>query len=143
MKQLYRHDEGPSNVESEIRELPDTRRSSIERRVDERAERIGRNEDLFRKVNDEIEGMNEAFGTITGTMSILCECGKLDCIEQIDVTLDEYRELRAEPTHFAVKPGHEITDVEEIVARRDGYFVVAKAEGDPARLAKDLAEPRS
>jgi hypothetical protein len=110
--------------------------------MDERAERIGRNEDLFRKVNDEIEGMNEAFGAMTGTMSILCECGKLDCVEQIDVPLDEYRELRAEPTYFAVKPGHEIPDFEDIVARRGHYLVVAKAEGEPARLAKDLAEPR-
>src|ERR687886_25044 len=71
--------------------------------VDERAERIGRNEDLFRKVNDQIEGVNEAFGTITGTMSLLCECGKLECIEQIDLTVDAYRELRADPTRFAVK----------------------------------------
>ena len=108
--------------------------------VDERAERIGRNEDLFRKVNDQIEGVNEAFGTITGTMSLLCECGTIDCIEQIDLTLDEYRDLRADPTHFAVKPGHEIPDVETIVERRSGYDVVAKREGDPARLATDLAD---
>jgi hypothetical protein len=108
--------------------------------VDERAERIGRNEDLFRKVNDQIEGVNEGFGTITGTMSLLCECGRLDCIEQIDVTLEEYRELRADPTHFAVKPGHEIPDVENIVDRRPGYDVVAKRAGDPARLATDLAD---
>jgi len=108
--------------------------------VDERAERIGRNEDLFRKVNDQIEGVNEAFGEFTGTMSILCECGETECMEQIDLTLDEYRELRADPTHFAVKPGHEIPDVEQIVDRRPGYHVVAKAEGEPARLARDLAE---
>jgi hypothetical protein len=107
--------------------------------LDERAERIGRNEDLFRKVNDQIEGVNEAFGTATGTMSIVCECGKLDCIEQIELAADAYRELRAEPTHFAVKPGHEILDVERVVERRDDYFVVAKAEGDPARLAQELA----
>ena len=82
--------------------------------MDERAERIGRNEDLFRKVNDQIEGVNEAFGTITGTMSILCEC-------------------------FAVRPRHEIPDVEQIVARHEGYFVVEKTKGDAARLAEDLA----
>ena len=107
--------------------------------MDERAERIGRNEDLFRKVNDQIEGVNEAFGTITGTMSILCECGRLDCIEQIDLTVEDYRTLRAEPTHFAVKPGHEAADLENVVQRREGYFVVAKAEGEAARLARDLA----
>jgi hypothetical protein len=107
--------------------------------VDERAERIGRNEDLFRKVNGQIEGMNEAFGAITGTMSILCECGKLDCIEQMELSLDEYRELRADPTHFAVKPDHEIPDVEHVVARRGSYLVVAKTEGEAAELVRDLA----
>jgi hypothetical protein len=107
--------------------------------VDERAERIGRNEDLFRKVNDQIEGVNEAFGTITGTMTILCECGALHCIEQIDLTLEEYRELRGDPTRFAVRPGHEIPDVERVVERHGRYFVVQKAEGAPARLAQDLA----
>ena len=107
--------------------------------MDTRAERIGRNEDLFRKVNDQIEGVNEAFGTITGTMSLLCECGKLECIEQIDLTVDAYRELRTDPTRFAVKPGHEQPDVERVVERHEGYFVVQKMEGDPARLAEELA----
>ena len=107
--------------------------------MDQRTERIGRNEDLFRKVNDQIEGVNEAFGAITGTMSILCECGTLDCIEQIDLTIDQYRELRADATRFAVRPGHEIPDVERIVKRQDGYFVVQKAEGETARLVEDLA----
>jgi hypothetical protein len=107
--------------------------------VDARTERIGRNEDLFRKVNDQIEGVNEAFGTITGTMSILCECGKLECIEQIDLRLDEYRRLRKDPTRFAVMPGHELPDVERVVERHEGYFVVEKAEGAAAKLAEDLA----
>ena len=107
--------------------------------MDVRTERIGRNEDLFRKVNDQIEGVNEAFGTITGTMSILCECVKLECIEQLDLTVDAYRELRADPTRFAVKPGHELPDVERVVERYENYFVVQKAEGTPARLAEDLA----
>ena len=107
--------------------------------MDARTERIGRNEDLFRKVNDQIEGVNEAFGTITGTMSLLCECGKLECIEQIELTVDAYRELRADPTRFAVKPGHELPGVERVVERHERYFVVQKVEGDAAKLAEDLA----
>jgi hypothetical protein len=107
--------------------------------VDPRTERIGRNEDLFRKVNDQIEGVNEAFGTITGTMSILCECGMLDCIEHIDLAIDAYRELRANPTRFAVRPGHELPDVETVVERHEAYYVVEKAEGAPAWLAENLA----
>ena len=107
--------------------------------MDARAERIGRNEDLFRKVNDQIEGVNEAFGVFTGTMSVLCECGKIECIEQIELTLDAYRELRTDPTRFAVKPGHELPDVESVVERHEGYLVVQKDEGGPAKLAEDLA----
>ena len=47
--------------------------------------------------------------------------------------------LRAEPTRFAVKPGHELPDVERVVERHESYFVVEKAEGEAARLAEDLA----
>ena len=107
--------------------------------MDARTERIGRNEDLFRKVNDQIEGVNEAFGVFTGTMSVLCECGKIECIEQIELALDAYRDLRSDPTRFAVKPGHELPDVERVVERHERYFVVQKAEGDAAKLAEDLA----
>jgi hypothetical protein len=95
---------------------------------------------IFRKVNDRIERVNEAFGMVTGTMTILCECGKIDCMEQIELTVDEYGALRSEPTHFAVKPGHEIPDLEAVIARKDGYFVVAKTEGEAAELAKELAD---
>src|SRR5689334_21077982 len=52
--------------------------------VDERARRIGENEALFRYVNERIEGLNEAFGAITETMSVVCECGDLSCAEQIE-----------------------------------------------------------
>src|SRR5439155_7309186 len=88
-KQLYRH--GSLLTDIDASKVLGVASASP---VDARTERIGRNEDLFRKVNDQIEGVNEAFGTITGTMSILCECGQLACIEQIGLTVDEYRELR-------------------------------------------------
>jgi len=80
-------------------------------------------------VNDQIEVVNEAFGTFTGTMSILCECGKLECIEHIDLSLDEYSRLRAEPTRFAVKPGHELED--ERIIETDERFSVVKLEAQP------------
>jgi hypothetical protein len=108
--------------------------------VDDRAERIARNEDIFRKVNDRIEGVNEAFGMVTGTMSILCECGRIDCMEQIELTIDEYALVRSEPTHFAVRPGHEISDLEDVIARHNGYNLVAKTEREAAELAKELVD---
>jgi hypothetical protein len=53
------------------------------------------------------------------------------------MTSQEYETLRKEPTFFAVYPGHEIADVETIVDRRDGYDVIRKREGEPARVARE------
>jgi hypothetical protein len=46
-----------------------------------------------------------------------------------------------DPAHFAVVPGHEAPEVEEVVARRDGYDVVNKDEGMPRRIA-EVTDPR-
>ena len=109
--------------------------------MDVRTERIGRNEDLFRKVNDQIEGVNEAFGTITGTMSILCECGNSSCTEQITVTLPEYERIRSDSELFFVCSGHEQADVEEVREQHGDYDVVRKKAGEAAELAHEL-DPR-
>jgi hypothetical protein len=52
--------------------------------------------------------------------------------------MDSYRELREDPTLFAIVPGHELPDVEDVVEERDAYSIVRKHEGDPAEIARDL-----
>jgi hypothetical protein len=106
-----------------------------------REERIGRNEAMFRQVNEQIEGLNETFAELTDRMIIVCECGDAECIEQIEITRHEYEALRSDPALFAVKPGHIQPDVEDVVANRGGYEVVAKHSGTPVRLAEQL-DPR-
>jgi hypothetical protein len=100
------------------------------------------NEALFREVNERIEGVNNAFAVVTGTMSIVCECGAAGCVEQIVISHKAYEELRADPTLFAVVPDHEVPDVEDVVDRRDGYDVVRKHPGVPQLIAK-ATDPRS
>jgi hypothetical protein len=110
--------------------------------VTERERRIGRNEEVFRRVNEQIEQVNEAFGAVSGTMTLVCECGDTSCIEQIELTPAEYDELRSDPTLFAIRPGHEIPDVEDVVERGDRYWVVKKHEGDPADTAREIGPER-
>jgi hypothetical protein len=105
--------------------------------VDERARRIGANEAMFREVNERIEGLAETFGLGAQPLDLICECGETSCTQQIRMTVQEYEALRKEPTLFAVYPGHEIPDVETIVDRRDGYDVIRKREGEPARVARE------
>ena len=105
--------------------------------MDAREERIGKNETLFREVNERIEEIAEGERT-----DFLCECGDIDCAQTITLTLSEYEALRAEPDRFAVLPGHEQLDVEEVVERHEGYVVVRKHAGGPAELA-EAADPRT
>lgn len=110
--------------------------------MDERKRRIGENEALYRAVNERIEDLNEAFGTVTETMGVVCECGKLECTEQIDLDLPTYERVRSDPTWFVVLPGHEIPDVEDIVERQGTFTIVRKDPGDAAELARET-DPRS
>lgn len=84
--------------------------------MDEQKRRIGVNEAVFREANERIEDLNEAFATVTDELVLVCECGDGECMEKISLTREEYEELRADPTQFAVVPGHEKPTVEEVVA---------------------------
>jgi hypothetical protein len=110
--------------------------------MEERTERIGLNEALFREVNERVRGINEDFGGRLEEAEFVCECGDPSCTDRVRIKLDDYEELRSEPTHFAVRAGHEIPDVEDVIQRCEGYVVVAKKPGDPAAVAEET-DPRS
>lgn len=108
---------------------------------DERALRIGLNEALFRRVNEEIESLNDGFGK-PDTMSVVCECGNGQCVEQIDIPLADYERVRADPHLFVIVPGHDISEVESVVERTDAWEVVRKDRGIP-ELVAERTDPRS
>jgi hypothetical protein len=108
----------------------------------ERDARIGRNEVLFREINERLEGLQEAFDSLAERADFVCECGDVACSEQITMPLAEYERLRSNPTWFAVKPGHEAPDVEDVVEKRQGYDVVRKHDGAAAEIARE-EDPRS
>ena len=106
--------------------------------MDERQERVGRNEALYRSINERLEGLNSAFAAITDTFAIVCECGNASCAEQVTVAVSEYERVRSEPVLFIVRPGHVVPDVEDVVEAREEYQVVRKRPGGPAELARSL-----
>lgn len=103
--------------------------------------RRAKNESLFRDVNERIEQIEQEFGGAEAA-SFVCECDRLDCSERFTMPLREYEALRSDPTTFAVLPGHEAPDVEDVVAEADGYVIVRKREGEPARVATEDAPRR-
>jgi len=110
--------------------------------MEDRAERIGRNEALFREVNENIERISATLEVSDERLKILCECGVPTCLEQLDVRVDDYERVRSTPTLFLIKPGHEHDDLEEVIEEHDGYHVVRKRDPDAAQVAREL-DPRS
>lgn len=91
---------------------------------DGREIRAARNQAMFRAVNEKIAVLNEAFGALTGTFSVACECADSRCITLLEIAPDVYREVRKSPRTFVVLPEHVQADVEDVVREHDGYVIV-------------------
>ena len=109
--------------------------------MNERARRVGLNEAVFREVNERIQEISEGFGT-TAQLDLICECGNAECAERVSMKPRDYEGVRADPTLFAVVPGHTDESVEEVVRRQDDYEVVKKRAGEARELA-EATDPRS
>ncbi len=109
--------------------------------MDDRVVRLGLNEALFREVNERVKAINEGFGSDVADTEFVCECADESCLERLRMTLAEYEHLRADPTQFAVRSGHEVPDVEDVIENHDTYVVVAKRGGDPSKVAVET-DPR-
>lgn len=96
---------------------------------------IGRNEALFREVNERIREITASQGVpFDERVLFQCECGRLDCHEQIELSLAEYEAVRAQEHQFLILQGHQIDAVENVVRGNDRYLVVRK-HGEAADAA--------
>ena len=100
-------------------------------------QRVAMNEATFRKVNEGMEVGQDPSGLLT----FVCECGRLGCAKLIQLTREEYEDVRKDPRRFAILDGHEILETEEIVERHDRYIVVEKS-GDPEAEVVENTDPR-
>jgi hypothetical protein len=103
-----------------------------------REERLAENEILFRHVNERIVELTDRWG---GNLDLLCECANDQCTSRIELTLHEYERIRQNPRHFALLPGHEIREVEDVVERTERYVVVEKHAETHDQV--ESADPRS
>jgi hypothetical protein len=103
----------------------------------ERAERIARNEVLFREVNERMRELLDSMAPRQNgdMLEIFCECGLGDCMEKLLVSATDYEAARSRPERFLVAAGHEIPEVENVVASPDGHWVVEKHE-EAAEIAR-------
>src|SRR4051812_3618158 len=108
--------------------------------MEDRGERIARNEAAYRDVNEAIRKGRTAPAADT-PRPFVCECGQLGCNQLVELTLAEYEAVRANPRHFFMVEGHDIPDVEFVVARHERYMVAEKHDRE-AQIAEDT-DPRT
>ena len=105
------------------------------------AERLARNNSLFREANERIRAKAESYGTGMDRLPFLCECPREDCHELVRISLPDYASIRDEMSHFLVAPDHETAEGQyAMVVRRTDSYVVVEKTGE-ARDALD--RPRS
>ena len=104
--------------------------------MDERQERIAKNETVFRAANRELENADREEGAgADQPIDVLCECGRQGCSGVITLTVADYDRVHAQADRFVVVPGHESTEIENVVEERADYVVV-----DKFGEAEDIAE---
>ena len=91
--------------------------------VDKARLRAGRNQSMFREVNERIEEVSQRWAAAP---QFVCECENTRCAEIIALSVEEYELVRGDPTCFFVAPGHDVPEVEEVVSTTDRYLVVRK-----------------
>lgn len=109
-----------------------------EQASEDRQVRAGRNQSMFRSVNEHAKELNEAFSTLTHAYSIACECADTTCIQRVEISREDYDRAREEPTRFVVLPGHVYPDVENVVEESPRFAVVEKLD-----RAADVARERA
>jgi hypothetical protein len=103
--------------------------------------RLGKNQALFRSVNERVDRISEDQAT-HGPVNFICECALPECGSSIELTHGEYEAIREDPTRFFVLPGHVFPEVEDVVEDRGRYVIVEKfgAGGRVAHATSDVAE---
>jgi hypothetical protein len=89
-----------------------------------------RNPALIRAVNERIRDVSSTWGAPSEPVGFLCECGDIDCLDVLKLTIRDFETLRPAGEHFLLVRDHESPDADEIVSRQNGYIIVAKRGAD-------------
>ena len=106
------------------------------------AGKLGRNEALFRQVNERLKELGEGFSVVAERADFVCECSDERCVQPIQLTLDEYERVRSDPRWFVIVRGHERPEI-EAVAWDVGDSVLVVEKDDEAADVAIAEDPRS
>jgi hypothetical protein len=111
--------------------------------ADSRAASGERRQSLFRDVNERVDAVVDGTWADDEETEYICECTDTSCTERIRLPADRYDRVRENARWFVVAPANEHVrpEIERVVVRAEGYWVVEKV-GDAGAVAESL-DPRA
>lgn len=103
-------------------------------------ERIGKNETIFRGLNERIEA-GELPADTSKRVAFCCECARLGCNAMLEVTIAEYEQVRGDPRRFLLAVGHQVEGAERVVETHADHIIIEKI-GHAGEVA-EATDPRS
>jgi hypothetical protein len=82
---------------------------------------------LFQEVNERISVVIAGFVVRDDRYQLFCECGRFDCVERVEVPTEIYDHARHDGRIYLVRPGHEASGDDRLLAANAGYCVVYAA----------------
>jgi hypothetical protein len=109
----------------------------------DRGARAGINQSIFREINERVKELNDNSELLLAVGEWLCECARRECSERIEMTPEEYERVRQDGARFFIAPSEEHVwlDVEQVVERRERYWVVEKV--GVAAVYAEKKDPRN
>jgi hypothetical protein len=104
---------------------------------DRQQTQLAANEDLFRRINENIEEVAASHGSDSHEYEFLCECSDPSCSERVRVSLDDYRRVREHGARFIVAKGHVVKEIERVVESASDHAVIEKQD-HAGRVAIEL-----
>ena len=111
--------------------------------------RMAENEVVFRQYNEQAQAGFEEIKRVAkeeGEESLIedydvplpfyCECSDENCEKRIQLEPSRYNNIHTHRNSFVLIPGHEVTDIEEVVITEKNYVVVNKFIEPPFTITK-------
>jgi hypothetical protein len=91
-----------------------------------RQRRLAHNEAIARDVNEQVRQVASRWHNPGELIELICECSHEDCAERVHVILDDYQQVREDPTRFLVISSHVVPQIENVVGEAGDASVVEK-----------------
>jgi hypothetical protein len=99
------------------------------------------NQVRFREFNEWIRASNGRTGNHRPVHEYICECSDASCRDVIELSDEEYEEIRGFGSRFAIALNHEDPELDQVLVQHSGFTTIEKLPGEAARLAA-ASDPR-